>query len=479
LLVATSNYEMPPGAQSEIRSYSATNLANPELIPAGPAALGPLAMADIDGDGDLDLFAGGRFAPGRFPEPVSSTIWRNDKGKLTPAPDLSEPFNKVGLVSGAAFVDLDGDDTPDLVLATEWGPVRLFRNQRGHFEDVTAAWGLTSQTGWWTSVAVGDFDGDGRMDLACGNWGRNSIYQLYQPTAFRLYYGDWNGVGGLQMMEAWRSGTNWFPIHDRTWLARGLPELLVRFPTHEPFARANVSELLGAPSTGSGLAASAKTTFLEATQLASMVFLNRGKHFDSLPLPLEAQLTPVFAINVADLDGDGVEDLFLGQNFFGTACDISRDDGGRGQWLRGKGDGTFTAMDARETGVNVMGEQRGVALGDFNHDARVDLAVSQNNAPTLLYLNQNGRRGLRVVLHGPAANPDAVGAKLRLLYEGGRPGPCRTIQAGAGYWSQDAGTPVLGRPAVPATLWVRWPGGKEQTVALKNDDWQVEITFRD
>ena len=136
-------------------------------------------------------------------------------------------------------------------------------------------------------------------------------------------------------------------------------------------------------------------------------------------------------------------------------------------------------MDARETGVYVMGEQRGVALGDFNHDARVDLAVSQNNAPTLLYLNQTGRRGLRVVLHGPAANPDAVGAKLRLLYEGGRPGPCRTIQAGAGYWSQDASTPVLGRPAVPATLWVRWPGGKEQTVALKNDDWQVEITFRD
>lgn len=469
LLVATSNYEMTPEAESEIAIYSPTNLASPQRLPAGVASLGPLAAADIDGDGDLDLFVGGRFRPGRYPEPVSSTIWLNEQGKLAASGSLSEPFKLMGLVSGATFADLDGDGAPDLALATEWGPVRVFRNQRGRFEEVTSAWGLANLTGWWTSVTAGDFDGDGRMDLACGNWGRNTVYELYQPTAFRLFYGDWNSDGVVQMIESWRSGMNWFPVHDRTWLARGFPKLNVGFPTHQAFGQAAVRDILGP--------AFEKCSFLEAAQLSSKVLLNRGARFESVPLPREAQLTPVFSLNVGDVDGDGIEDLFCSQNFFGTASDISRDDSGSGLWLRGKGRGTFTALDASVTGIQVMGEQRGAALVDFNHDGRVDLAVSQNNAPTKLYANRATKRGIRVVLNGPPANPDGVGAQLRVVYTGDRKGPCRTVQAGSGYWSQDAASQVLGLQESPVALWIRWPGGKEQTFPIKDQEWTVRIAF--
>jgi hypothetical protein len=364
---------------------------------------------------------------------------------------------------------LDGDGTPDLALATEWGPVRVFRNRQGRFEEMTEAWGLAKLTGWWTSVTAGDFDGDGRLDLAGGNWGQNSVYQLHQPATLRLYHGDWVGDGVVRMVEAWQSGTNWLPVHDRLWLARGFPALGIHFPTHEAFSRATIRDLLGP--------AHEQAAFLEAVNLASVIFLNRGARFEAVPLPREAQLAPVFSINLSDVNGDGIEDLFLSQNFFGGASDMSRDDAGRGLWLQGTGSGTFSALDASVSGIQVIGEQRGAALADFNHDGRVDLAVSQNNAPTRLYVNQTGKRGLRVVLAGPPANPDGVGTQMRVLYAGGRKGPCRAVQAGSGYWSQDGAAQVLGLGDSPVALWLRWPDGREETIPIKDQQWELRVAF--
>ena len=245
--------------------------------------------------------------------------------------------------------------------------------------------------------------------------------------------------------------------------------MAAEFPTHQAFAKATVKEILGPRYEKAGS--------VEATELESGVFLNRGSHFDWVPLPREAQLAPVFSINVGDFDGDGIEDLFLSQNFFGTASDLSREDGGRGLWLRGSGQGTFTAVEDSISGVKIHGEQRGAALADFNHDGRVDLAVSQNNAPTKLYLNQRARRGLRVVLHGPPGNPDSVGAQMRLRYGAGRAGPVRSVEAGSGYWSQDSAAQVLGCAEAPVALWIRWPGGAEQTVPLDTQTWDLQVDF--
>lgn len=398
-----------------------------------------------------------------------SALWTNDAGQLRFSRSLSEPYESLGLVSGATFADLDGDGQPDLALAVEWGPVRIFRNNNGHFEDMTSRWGFAGRTGWWTSVTTGDFDGDGRLDLAVGNWGRNTIYELNRPSALRVFYGDWHADGNFELIEAWQDGGNWFPVRNRAWLAPGLPELASEFPTHAAFGKATVQAILGPRYE--------KSKFVEVTELESGVFLNRGSHFDWVPLPREAQLAPVFSIQVGDFDGDGIEDLFLSQNFFGTASDLSRDDSGRALWLRGKGNGTFSATDGSFSGIKVYGEQRGAALADFNHDGRVDLAVTQNNAATQLYVNQRAKRGLRVVLAGPPANPDAVGARIRVLYPGDRKGPCRTIQAGSGYWSQDAAPQVLGLQESPVALWIRWPGGKEQTVALNDQVWDVRVKF--
>ena len=271
------------------------------------------------------------------------------------------------------------------------------------------------------------------------------------------------------MMEAWQREGTWLPMRDRAWLDRGLPDLRQRFASHESFSKAGVRELLG-PRFGTA-------KMLEAAELESAVFLNRGTFFERVPLPRGAQLTPVLSVNTGDFDGDGIEDLFLSQNFFGSASNLSRDDSGRGAWLRGKGDGTFAVMDASVMGIRIDGEQRGAALADFNHDGRIDLAVTQNNGATKLYLNQLARPGLRVKLNGSPKNPNAVGALLRVRYAAGKAGPVRSVQAGSGYWSQDGMVQVLGLAQPAVALWIRWPGGREQIVPVEPGTREIQVNF--
>ena len=178
-----------------------------------------------------------------------------------------------------------------------------------------------------------------------------------------------------------------------------------------------------------------------------------------------------------DFDGDGAEDVFLGQNFFAVQRETPRCDGGRGIVLLGGGDGSFAAASGEESGVRVHGEQRGAALAAFNADGRVDLLVTQNGARTRLFENRNGRPGLRVRLNAGPKNPTGVGAVARLVFDG-RKGPARQVAAGSGYWSQDSATLVMATPERPTEVQVRWPDGTEQTEAVAAGANEISIERR-
>lgn len=464
-LIAISNLEQPAGSESQLMLYSP--VAAPRPLAAGPDSIGALAVADVDGDGDLDVFAGGHALPGRYPAPASSRMWRNDGGELRPDASLSDAFKSIGIVNGAVFGDLDGDGDVDLALAIEWGPVRLYRNDGGRFRDVTQEWGMDAHTGLWTGVAAGDFDGDGRLDLVAGNRGRNTLHELEPGAEVALFHGEWSGDGSVQMLEAWKLGTDWFPVRDRSWLARGIPDLQPRFPTHAAFASAKVPDILGSHWEKSGR--------LGATVLESSVFLNRGGRFERRALPVEAQLAPVFSVAIGDLDGDGVEDVFLAQNSSNGASNLTRDDAGTGCWLRGLGDGRFAAVDAATAGIRIDADQRSAALADFNHDGRVDLAVAENGGPTHLFINQLARPGVRVRLAGPAGNPHGIGAVVRIRYRDGKLGPIRLVDAGSGFRSQNSSTQVLGIGPGAESVVVRWPGGTETVTPLPRNGLDVEV----
>ena len=439
------------------------------LLPPDTGSVGPLALADVDGDGRLDLFVGARVIPGAWPLPARSHLYRRlPNGGWAPDSVNDPVLASIGLVSAAVFTDLDGDGWPDLAVTSEWGPIRVFHNDHGRLREVTKEWGLSGITSRWNGLAAGDFDGDGRMDLVATSWGRNIPWQASSDRPYELVAGNFGGEGlGLLFARRDSASGREMPLTPLSRIGIAVPGAVSRFPTFAVFSKATIDDVLGD--------AARSAVRVGATTFDHVILLNRGGHFEIHPLPGIAQLAPAFGIVVADFDGDGEEDVFLAQNFSPTSIDTPRFDAGAGLLLLGDGRGGFRPLSVRESGIAVLGDQRGAAACDYDADGRVDLAVSQNGAPTTLWHNRRAKPGLRVRVNAGADNPWGIGARLRIS-SGGRRGPAREIHAGNGYWSMDAPTTVLALPQGADSLIVQWPGGTEQSIALTPS--QKEIVVR-
>jgi hypothetical protein len=436
-------------------------------FPGGSSSSGPAAACDFDRDGDLDLFIGGRLTRGEYPLPGTSRLLRNDKGNFADATKALAPgLATAGMVTGAMWTDATGDGWTDLLVTTEWGPVKLFQNNKGKLVDATKEAGLSNLTGWWTGIAAADFDRDGDIDYAVGNLGLNTKYKVSEEHPFEGYYGMFDNTGRKRFVEATWENDKLYPVRGLSCSTDAMPFVNRKFLNYRDFARATIPEIYTSKSLG-------EAHRVEAKILESGILLNDGSgHFSFHPLPRIAQIAPTFGIVAKDFDADGKVDLALAQNFFSSQPETGRMDGGLGQLLKGHGDGTFLPVAQKESGIAVKGESRSLAAIDLDNDGRLDLVFARNdNAPEIYLHNPNAsgnteNRSLRILLKGSKGNPTGIGSKITLHVQDGNTQSAE-IHAGSGYLTQTpAGTTFDLGPEEAAAIEVQWPNGRTSTTQV-------------
>lgn len=318
---------------------------------------------DFDGDGDIDLFVGGRVIPGRYPLAPQSYLLVNDgKGKFTAA---NIPFSKIGMVTDAQWIDLNNDGRKDLVICGEFMPITVFINTPAGFVDKTADYFDAPQNGFWFKLAFADVNGDGKPDLVAGNLGTNSQIRASQKQPAELYFADFDGNGSIDPFFNFYVQGKSYPFVSRDELNEQIYPMRRRFTSYKAYADATINEIF----TPDELSKAAK---LSVTETKTTLFINQGGKFKVADLPLEAEFSPVSQILTGDFDHDGHTDLLLMGNHMDNRLKLGSMDANYGCLLKGDGKGGFIYVKQAQSGLCLIG------------DVKSAIETKINNAPYLL-----------------------------------------------------------------------------------------------
>ena len=346
--------------------------ALPPMASSGSCVVG----ADYDQDGDIDLFVGGYVVPGKFPEKPRSFLLRNDGGKFSDRThELAPELQRLGMINAALWTDFDNDHDFDLLVAGEWMPITLFENVDHRFQEIET--GLENHHGLWSSVVGGDFDADGDTDYLVGNLGSNSAYQASEDEPLQIYVHDFDqNTYRDAIITRFISGEE-HSIAPRGALIDQIPAIQRAFPSYHEFAEADIHQIISAFDT-SGMQK------LHANYLLSSYIENQGNgQLELHPLPMEAQITPIYGMTVDDFDQDGSLDVLCIGNFRYTEVISGWYDAGHGLFLRGLGGHRFRGHSANRWGLMTAGDGRAMVQIVVQSDPV--LVIARNNDAMQFY----------------------------------------------------------------------------------------------
>jgi hypothetical protein len=477
-----------------------------------PESLGPgCAFLDYDGDGWMDIYLVNSgpsdfFKPAR---PLKNALYRNNRdGTFT---DVTE---KAGVAGGAEFgmgcaiADYDNDGYPD-ILVTAYGRCTLYHNNgNGTFTDVTAKAGVASP-GWTTSAVWFDYDNDGRLDLFlcsfvqfavsnnvfCGDnkLGKRfyCIPRVFKPTPSLLYHNNGDGTftevaAGTDIRRALGKGLGVVATDVN---GDGRMDLFVANDTVQNFLFMNrgkgkweeiglMAEVgysaNGTPRSGMGVDAAdvngdGKQDLFVANVDQEMfsLYQNEGNEsFRDVAAPngvaQATRLLSGWGLKFFDYDNDGNVDLFLANGHPDDMIDqYSQQVHYKEPLLLFHHDGKKLVNVSANAGPAFQTNfpARGLAVGDYNNDGRIDVIIGNNGgAPVLLRNNAgDGNHWLGVKLQGTGCNRDAVGAAI--TWSVGGVTRRRFKSSGGSYLSAHDVREVLGAGPAGKIDWIeiKWP----------------------
>ena len=363
VLVAGGGNERPLSVAEAYQPVLYRNDGRGTLLPA-PGALPRMRVSstairafDYDRDGDQDVLLTGRQIPGQYPLPTASYLLQNDGGRFTDVTKQVAPaLAQVGMVCDALPIDIDNDTDLDLVLVGEWMPPTLLLNQNGQkllpapSRDVGPS--LSSEPGWWNCVSAADFDHDGDQDLLLGNEGLNTFYGASPGEPVQIIGKDFNQDGQFDPIMGYFIRGTCYPALPRESLNQQIIQFRRKYPRYADYANVTFMELFTSEER-------ANAYWGQASQLRSCYAENLGNgQFRLKPLPILAQVSPIFGFLIDDFDQDGHLDALATGNFYPNEVNMGRQDASRGLFLRGNGKGQFVAVNPATSGFRLGKDAR-------------------------------------------------------------------------------------------------------------------------
>jgi enediyne biosynthesis protein E4 len=263
-----------------------------------------IAAADVDKDGDMDFFTGNLASPTAYGIPAHSYMYLNKgNGKFDLADRNTIFLQSAGMVTSAAFADINNDTWPDLIIAGEFMPLKIFINNKGRLTETS----LPQSTGLWQTVFTTDVNGDGFTDILAGNWGHNTKLYAGKNGPCKLYVKDFDNNGSVEQVLCYTINNKEYTFLAKDELERSLPVLKKAYLTYGEVAGKTVDYIF--------YDLFKDYTELKAEVLSSSCFINDGKgNFKRMDLPDELQLAPVMSFAHAHQPGT----FIAGGNFYGV-----------------------------------------------------------------------------------------------------------------------------------------------------------------